>query len=91
MRCKKPTPGEATQPPNRPPGRVGGGPRAESRDPLADLALVVPVLPDAVAREDRQPVAHVHAVDLPHELARQRLSLLEGLEVLVGVRVKGEG
>ena len=41
--------------------------------------------------KDRQTVAHVHAVDLPHELARQRLSLLEGLEVLVGVRVKGEG
>ena len=37
--------------------------------------------------KDRQPVAHVHAVDLPHELARQRLRLLEGLEILVGVRV----
>mmetsp|Transcript_29181 Transcript_29181/g.74863 ORF Transcript_29181/g.74863 Transcript_29181/m.74863 type:complete len:201 (+) Transcript_29181:161-763(+) len=53
---------------------------SQLRDALANLAGAAPVRADLPAAKNGQPVEHVHAVNLPHELLRQRRLCLEGAQ-----------
>lgn len=50
---------------------------------LSNLALTVPIFSNMVATKDGEPIAHMHAINLPHDLIRQGLLHCEILNALL--------